>query len=190
MSLRPPYKDKLGGNMDARIASAQKSVVKPSGIRSSNMNTPGAKIGRGASNIQMSASTFSAQPSLMDRWDKATGLLTGGASIKGNVFGEGGRITRPGQTPQTEEVVPDAMTGIYSAPDEGLQREWEAQAMSDYYGLGEFNAGDEDLVVPGAAAAVASFTASGPVASIDPFSGEIPGVTSRARNVDPFRKTV
>ena len=102
------YKDKTTEVMKLASATAQNVIgsaqrqgfldsmaPRASKIRSSSMNMP-SPYGAQAqgSKIRFASNTFAAQKSTRDLWD-ASGHFSQG-SLKGNVFGEGGRIVRPG----------------------------------------------------------------------------------------------
>lgn len=111
------YKDKTTEVMKLASATAQNVIgsaqrqgfldsmaPRASKIRSSSMNMP-SPYGAPAqgSKIRFASNTFAAQKATGDLWDKTTGLFSQG-SLKGNVFGEGGRIVRPGApVPATAE---------------------------------------------------------------------------------------
>ena len=103
------YKDKTTEIVKLASATAQNVIgsaqrqgfldsmaPRASKIRSSSMNMP-SPYGAPAqgSKIRFASNTFAAQKATGDLWDKSTGLFSQG-SLKGNVFGEGGRIVRPG----------------------------------------------------------------------------------------------
>ena len=103
------YKDKTteivklaGATAQNVINSAQRQGFldsmspRTSKIRSSSMNAPSPYSAVAPeSKVRFASNTFAAQKATGDLWDKTTGLFSQG-SLKGNVFGEGGRLVRPG----------------------------------------------------------------------------------------------
>lgn len=97
-SITPPTKDKFGRPVmtsrraqprEAETVFVERASIRPSGQQARNVNT------------------FSAQISMLDRWNKdGTGSFAS-KSLRSDVFGEGGRIVRPG-APQAKEAPTEA----------------------------------------------------------------------------------